>query len=62
MVDEVELEVGGVGPGHLGQPGDGLGGQLYHGQVQGVGLGQAVVPQVVPKPADNQLRERNSSV
>ena len=53
MINEVKLEVGGVGPRHLGQPRDGLSGQLYDRQVKRIGLGQTVVSQIITKP--NQL-------
>ena len=61
MVNKVKLEIRCVGPRDLGQPGDGLGGQLNDGQVEGVGLGQTVVTEVVAKPGVKSTQLENLS-
>ena len=56
MINKVKLEVCVcVGAGHLGQAGDGFSGQLYHREVDGVGVGQAVVAEIVAKPGKEYL-------
>ena len=55
VINEIKLQVGRVHPRDLGQPGNGLGGQLNDCKVQLVSLSQAVVLQVVPKPEENIL-------
>ena len=50
MVDEVKFKICSVSAGHLRESGNCLGGELYHGEIKRVGLGQAVVSQIVSKP------------